>query len=110
MTSVTAYRGFDDEPWRLALAFANAEIRIIPVRLFLDRDRWRKRPHITEWRRRASNDPDVVAEWWREFPDAAVGIVLEHYGHVVVDCDRHGRTEPGPKVTRCLDFLSDTST
>src|SRR5262245_39915905 len=75
----------------LALAFAKAGIRIIPVRLFRDGDRLLKRPHITEWRRRASCDPEVVAEWWREFPDAAVGIVLEHYGQVVVDCDRHGR-------------------
>ena len=87
-----------------ALAFAESGIRIIPVRLFREGDRWRKRPHITEWRKRASNDPKVIAEWWREFPDAAVGIVLEHYGRVVVDCDRHGGSD-GVAAFRALgDF------
>ena len=73
----------------VALAFAEAGIAIIPVRLFREGDRLRKRPHIKEWRQRASTDAAVVAEWWREFPAAVSGIVLEHYGLVVVDCDRH---------------------
>jgi hypothetical protein len=74
----------------IALGFAKAGVRIIPVKVFREDDRWRKRPHIKEWPRRASADPSVIEDWWMEFPEAVPGIVLEHYGRVVVDCDRHG--------------------
>ena len=73
----------------VALRFAEAGIAIIPVRVFREGDRLRKRPHIKAWRERASTDVEVVAEWWREFPEAVPGIVLAHCGLVVVDCDRH---------------------
>jgi hypothetical protein len=74
----------------VALSFAKAGVRIIPVKVFRDGDRWRKLPYINLWRQRASDDPSVIEEWWCQFPDAVPGIVLEHYGRVVVDCDRHG--------------------
>jgi Bifunctional DNA primase/polymerase, N-terminal/Primase C terminal 2 (PriCT-2) len=73
----------------VALRFAEAGVAIIPVRVFRDGDRWRKRPHIKAWRERASTDPLVVGEWWQQWPEAVPGIVLAHSGLVVVDCDRH---------------------
>jgi hypothetical protein len=79
----------------VALSFAKAGIRIIPVRVFLDGARWRKLPYINEWRQRASTDPSIIEEWWCQFPHAVPGIVLEHYGRVVVDCDRHPNSPDG---------------
>jgi hypothetical protein len=73
----------------IALSFAKAGVRIIPVKVFREGDQWRKRPHIVNWRNRASADVATVEEWWQEFPLAVPGIVLEHLGQVVVDCDRH---------------------
>jgi len=72
-----------------ALAFAQANIAIFPVRLFRDGDRLRKAPYIREWPTRASADARQVGEWWRQWPDAVPGIPLARYGRVVVDADRH---------------------
>jgi Bifunctional DNA primase/polymerase, N-terminal len=85
----------------VALSFAKAGIAIIPVRVFREGDRWRKLPHIREWRQRASTDLSVIEEWWQLWPQALPGIVLEHYGRVVVDCDRHG----GPDGVAAFEAL-----
>lgn len=49
----------------VALAFAEAGIAIIPVRVFRDGERVRKRPHIKAWRERASTDASLITEWFR---------------------------------------------
>jgi Bifunctional DNA primase/polymerase, N-terminal len=71
------------------LAFAEAGIAIFPVRLLRDGERWSKQPFIRDWPNRASADPNMVAEWWRQWPNAVPGIALAHYARVVVDADRH---------------------
>lgn len=38
----------------------------------------------------ASADPDVVAGWFRQYPDANVGMVPAHNDLVVIDCDNAG--------------------
>jgi hypothetical protein len=43
----------------------------------------------------------VIEEWWQLWPQALPGIVLEHYGRVVVDCDRHG----GPDGVAAFEAL-----
>ena len=91
----------------VALAFAEAGMAIIPVRVFRDGDRLRKRPHIKAWRERASTDVEVVAGWWREWPEAVPGIVLEHCGLVVVDCDRHAGGADGVAAFAALGPFPD---
>lgn len=34
----------------------------------------RKRPHITKFKERASQDPKQIREWWKRWPDAMVGM------------------------------------
>jgi P4 family phage/plasmid primase-like protien len=41
----------------------------------------------------ASNDPRIVASWWKQYQDANVGIALEQSGFCVVDADRHGSAD-----------------
>ena len=72
-----------------ALAFADAGIPIIPVRLQRKGDGWGKEPYVRNWRQRATIDAATIEGWWRQWPDAVPGIVLEHAGLVVVDADRH---------------------
>jgi len=48
-----------------------------------------KKPLI-QWRTFSSCDPDVVAQWWREFPSALPAIDLEKAELLVLDGDRHG--------------------
>jgi len=74
---------------RSALAFAEAGIPIFPVRLFRQGERLRKEPYIKQWLSRATTDPRIIEGWWRQFPNAAVGIPLARCGLVVVDADRH---------------------
>lgn len=69
--------------------FAEAGIAIFPVRLFRQGERLRKEPYIKQWQHRATADPRMVEGWWRQFPEALVGIPLAKCGLVVVDADRH---------------------
>lgn len=51
----------------------------------------------------ASNDPDVVARWWCEVPDANIGIATEASSLVVLDNDpRHGGDESVAELVRKL--------
>ena len=43
----------------------------------------------------ASNDPRMVADWWRVWPDANIGVATGPSGLLVVDCDTaKGETPP----------------
>ena len=54
-----------------------------------------KHPRITKWQHRASTDRATLAEWWRRWPTANVGIATgARSGLVVLDVDpRHGGDE-----------------
>jgi hypothetical protein len=60
-----------------------------------------KKP-LVKWRTLSSSDPEAVARWWHQFPNALPGIDLEKCDLVVLDGDRHG----GPDgVTALRDLL-----
>jgi Bifunctional DNA primase/polymerase, N-terminal len=73
-----------------ALAFAQHNVPIFPVRVFLHVDRWQKRPCVTDWARRATPDILQIEDWWQLWPQAIVGVPLVRVGLVCVDADRHG--------------------
>jgi hypothetical protein len=75
---------------RLALALAEAGFAVMPVKLYRDAERWRKRPHIVEWEGAATTDASRIKAWWNCWPIAVPGVPLARCGCVVVDCDRHG--------------------
>jgi hypothetical protein len=89
----------------LALAFAEAGIPIMPVELRQLADRWTKEPLIRDWRNRASIDARMIRGWWAQFPSAVPGIVLQHAGLVVVDCDRHPGKPDGVAALKALGEL-----
>jgi Bifunctional DNA primase/polymerase, N-terminal len=66
-----------------------------PVRVYRVGDRWRKEPHIKDWATRATTDKAQIAEWWRCWPSAMVGVPLNRIGLVIIDCDRHGDGQDG---------------
>src|SRR2546423_14216832 len=47
-----------------------------------------KRP-LVEWRDKSTTDPDIVKEWFKQWPNALPAIDLAKSGHVVIDGDRH---------------------
>jgi hypothetical protein len=73
-----------------ALQFAAHYVPIFPVRVWYEANRWRKKPHIKDWARRASCSGAQIEEWWREFPSAVVGVPLARVGLICLDADRHG--------------------
>jgi putative DNA primase/helicase len=50
---------------------------------------WRraKHPRIEGWERRATTDEAVLRSWWRRWPNANIGLVLEPSRLVVLDVD-----------------------
>lgn len=50
-----------------------------------------KHPRINRWQRDASADPNLIAGWWKQWPQANVGILTgERSGLLVLDVDpRH---------------------
>jgi len=60
-----------------------------------------KHPRITDWPNRATAVPEQVAEWWRMWPAANIGVATgRESGIVVVDVDpRHGGDETLLRLT-----------
>jgi hypothetical protein len=48
-----------------------------------------KRPFLVGWRDKSTTDPDIVKEWFKQWPNALPAIDLAKSGHVVIDGDRH---------------------
>jgi hypothetical protein len=67
-------------------ALAQAGIPTIPVRLYQEEGKWKKRPLAETWDD-ATTDCDVLEEWSRRWPDAKPGIPLERVGWVAIDLD-----------------------
>jgi hypothetical protein len=80
-----------------ALAFGEARFPIIPVRLYRERDRWRKQP-MAKWGQATTNEPTITG-WWRLWPDALPGIPLARVGFVVVDADKRDGVDGVAQVT-----------
>jgi hypothetical protein len=79
------------------LAFAEAGFPIIPVRLYRERDRWRKQP-MAKWDQATTNEA-TIAGWLRLWPDALPGIPLARMNWVVVDADRRDGIDGVAQVT-----------
>jgi putative DNA primase/helicase len=75
-----------------ALELANAGFRLLPLRPGA-----KAPPLISDWTRRASNNPLQVLVWWRRWPGANLGIATGCDGLVVFDGDpRHGAPPDPP--------------
>jgi hypothetical protein len=72
-----------------ALAVADLGLPIIPERVWLDGDRWRKLP-LKGWDL-ATTDRTVIEGWWSLEPDAKPAVPLAQTDLVVVDVDVKGR-------------------
>ena len=46
-----------------------------------------------KWRELSTTDERQIAQWWRKWPDAAVGLDLAKCGLIVIDADRHGEAD-----------------
>src|SRR5215212_7052572 len=87
------------------LDLAAAGLAVFPVRVWFNpaTGRWDKQPCITGWRTKATTDPIIIREFWRQFPDSLPGLALGQAGLVVLDADRHG----GPDGVRAFKDLMD---
>ena len=69
-------------PEKSALLFASQGWHVLPV---VERT---KRPAIAGWPARATTDPEQIVTWWRQWPNANVGICCGHVsGILVLDVD-----------------------
>jgi Bifunctional DNA primase/polymerase, N-terminal len=78
----------------VALWYASHGIPIFPVHVTPTGSGWNKRPAINGWQSSAATDARTIAQWWVQFPNAAVGIPLGQIGVIVIDADRHGQDSP----------------
>jgi hypothetical protein len=84
--SIAAERPLAERLLKAARWYAGHGLRIHPLR------RGTKLPILEEWQHRATTDAGTIEGWFREWPDAGVGIVTgAGSGVFVVDVDpRHG--------------------
>lgn len=71
-----------------------------------------KHPRIRDWRREATDDPDVIRGWWNRWPEANIGLATGESGFVVIDIDpRNGGTETWATIVAAHGpELEDTTT
>ena len=77
----------------VAIAYARIGLPVFPcdARPHAKRpDSPSKRPLLNGGFKDACCDEDLIREWWRQWPDALVGLACGASNLVVVDCDRHG--------------------
>jgi hypothetical protein len=65
-----------------------------------------KKPLI-KWREFSSSDPEAVAMWWSQHPNALPGIDLEKCDLVVLDGDRHGGPDGRAALRELLQAQPD---
>jgi hypothetical protein len=65
-----------------------------------------KKPLI-KWREFSSSDPEAVAMWWSQHPNALPGIDLEKCDLVVLDGDRHGGPDGRAALRKLLQAQPD---
>ena len=80
-----------------ALAFADANFPIIPVRVYRDGERWRKQP-MASWDL-ATTKEITIRLWWSDWPDALPAIPLKKTNLCVVDADKHEGVDGVAQVT-----------
>jgi hypothetical protein len=88
-----------------ALAFADANFPIIPIRVYQDGARWKKMP-LASWDLATASEI-TIRSWWSDWPDALPAIPLRKTNLCVVDADRR---EALPTYPRCLGPHSKIAT
>lgn len=43
-----------------------------------------KHPRLTKWQKKATTDPNLILKWWKQYPDANIGIVCGHASKIIV--------------------------
>lgn len=81
-TSIIPQPAVQGDPTLLngALWYASLGLRVIPC------EPGGKKPVISDWPNRASDDPTVIRQWWAWYPNANIGL-LTGYGIDVLDVD-----------------------
>jgi AAA domain/Bifunctional DNA primase/polymerase, N-terminal len=85
---------------QIALKWAAAGAAVFPVEITIEEVGVKKKPRL-KWRDQSTTDPEIIKNWWRDWPDSAPGIDLGKAGIVVLDGDRHG----GPDGVEGLERL-----
>lgn len=71
-----------------ALGYAAMGVPVIPLAAK------GKHPLITRWPKKASMDPAQIRQWWKDYPDANIGVLPGRGGFVALDVDpRNGGDE-----------------
>lgn len=72
-----------------ALAYAGLGWRVMPILP------GKKKPRLDEWPTAATTDPDLIAQWWTNWPDHGIGLVCgSESGFFALDVDpRHSGDE-----------------
>ncbi|GIV81690.1 MAG: hypothetical protein KatS3mg051_1044 [Anaerolineae bacterium] len=68
-----------------------------------------KHPRLRDWEANASNDPAVVASWWRRWPNANVGIAAGRSGLLMLDIDSYKDVYAGAELLSPEDEETLTS-
>jgi hypothetical protein len=71
-----------------ALKYARRGIRIFPCATS-------KRPLLDDWLNSSSAEEITITEWWKQNPDALIGLPTKHLDLLVIDCDKHSKDEDG---------------
>ena len=79
-----------------ALELAAAGLHVFPVQVAQNGLKLDKRP-LVQWRGASTTNTDIIKGWWKQYPDAVIGVDLAKVNLLVVDLDRH----PG-----CADGLA----
>jgi hypothetical protein len=109
--TAAAVKPFSDEDWNIAVVhwtnvflakrLAAAEIPVFPCDWRLKPDGKISKAPLVKWRDASTTDEPTIRAWWKQYPQALVGIDLGKAGLVVVDADRHG----GPDGVAALAAL-----
>jgi hypothetical protein len=68
-----------------------------------------KRPHTTHGFKDATRNPSIIRAWWRQYPDALVGVPTgEMSGLFVIDVDSGRHDEANDWLERYSPYLPDT--
>jgi hypothetical protein len=89
----------------MADKFLNAAQRLASrgLRVFPIKPQLKFPPLIKEWEKKATAHPEIVTQWWTQWPDANIGVVCgRKSGVIVLDVDmKHGQN--GEAALRALE-------
>lgn len=80
----------------VAVAMAERGLRLFPVRLIQNGQKWEKRPLTPNGHKDASSDPSQLRAWSTEFPDCRWGVVAQEF--VALDLDSNAALATARKL------------